>query len=90
LGVIVFGRRVQDVLAERAELKRRELKAIRLAMLYGSRKWLTRCCRCGVGKYEHQWEMLSRDGHPFFNNNLEMLEYYDEQKTKANHQAANL
>lgn len=42
-----------------------------------------RCCRCGVAKFEHGSERSSWPGyHPFFANNLEMVEYY-EQKTKA-------
>ena len=41
-----------------------------------------RCCRCGVTKYEHQHDYSSKDGHPFFSNNLEMVEWHYEQKAK--------
>jgi len=35
-----------------------------------------RCCKCGVNRFEHETTK-----HPFFQNNLEMLEYYSEQRT---------
>lgn len=39
-----------------------------------------RCAKCGVNKYDHELE----GSHPFFDNNLRMLEWLNKEKEVAN------
>lgn len=54
---------------------RRRTRALRLAQMYGSKLLLNPCVKCGEIKYYH--DNLT---HPFFKNNLDMLEFYSKKK----------
>lgn len=41
-----------------------------------------KCCKCGVDRYDHEDQAYSKNMHPFFENNLEMLEWESERKEK--------
>jgi len=62
------------------------LKAVSIGKLYGVTVYgLSNnfCVKCKLSDWDHDKWIAPDDAHPFFNNNLEMLEWLYEQKLKS-------